>query len=66
MAARRQAQDLIDVGAYVAGSNPLVDAAVTHGKAIDAFLQQGMDEPAAAAQSWAHLGALVDALGDLS
>ncbi|WP_034623697.1 FliI/YscN family ATPase [Cellulomonas sp. URHE0023] len=66
MAARRQAQDLIDVGAYVAGSNPLVDAAVTHGRAIDAFLQQGMDESAATAQSWAHLGALVDALGDLS
>jgi flagellum-specific ATP synthase len=66
MAARRQAQDLIDVGAYVAGSNPLVDAAVTHGKAIDAFLRQGMDEPAAAVQSWAHLGALVDALGELS
>ena len=66
MAARRQAQDLIDVGAYVAGSNPLVDAAVTHGKAIDAFLTQGMDESADAAQSWAHLGALVDALGELS
>ncbi len=28
LAARRQAQDLIDVGAYVAGSNPKVDAAV--------------------------------------
>jgi flagellum-specific ATP synthase len=66
MAARRQAQDLLDVGAYVAGSNPLVDAAVTHGRAIDAFLQQGMDESAPAEQSWAHLTALVNALGDLS
>ena len=55
MAARRQAQDLLDVGAYVAGSNPLVDAAVTHGRAIDAFLRQGMDEAAPAEQSWAHL-----------
>ncbi|WP_421732352.1 FliI/YscN family ATPase [Cellulomonas sp.] len=66
MAARRQAQDLLDVGAYVAGSNPLVDAAVTHGRAIDAFLRQGMDESAPAEQSWAHLSALVHALGDLS
>lgn len=65
MAARRQAQDLLDVGAYVAGSNPLVDAAVQHGRAIDAFLRQGMDERAPSADSWARLGVLVDALGDL-
>src|SRR5690606_21295280 len=30
MAARRAAQDLIDVGAYQRGANPLVDAAVDH------------------------------------
>ncbi|GIG22620.1 EscN/YscN/HrcN family type III secretion system ATPase [Cellulomonas chitinilytica] len=66
MAARRQAQDLLDVGAYVAGSNPLVDAAVTHGRAIDQFLQQGMDDVVPAQQAWAHLSALVGALGDLS
>ncbi len=65
MAARRQAQDLLDVGAYVAGSNPLVDAAVQHGRAIDAFLRQDMDERAPAAESWVRLGALVDALGPL-
>jgi len=65
MAARRAAQDLLDVGAYVAGTNPLVDAAVTHGAQIDAFLQQGMDESAPAAQSWERLGALVHTLGEL-
>ncbi|WHP19425.1 FliI/YscN family ATPase [Cellulomonas sp. ES6] len=65
MAARRQAQDLLDVGAYVTGSNPLVDAAVTHGTAIDAFLRQGMDERAPAADSWGRLAALVAAMGDL-
>ena len=63
MAARRAVQDLVDVGAYVAGSNPLVDAALTHQGAIDAFLQQGVDEPAPAAQSWAALSALVHAPG---
>ena len=65
MAARRQAQDLLDVGAYVVGSNPLVDAAVTHSRAIDAFLQQQMDERAAAEDSWARLATLVHAMGDL-
>lgn len=65
MAARRQAQDLLDVGAYVAGSNPLVDAAVTHGAAIDAFLRQGMDERAPSTESWGRLAALVAAMGDL-
>jgi flagellum-specific ATP synthase len=65
MAARRQAQDLLDVGAYVVGSNPLVDAAVTHSRAIDAFLQQQMDERAPLADSWARLATLVHAMGDL-
>jgi len=63
MAARRAAQDLLDVGAYVTGSNPLVDAAVTHGAQIDAFLQQGMAEQAPAAQSWQQLAGLVGLLG---
>jgi len=66
MAARRAAQDLLDVGAYVAGSNPLVDAAVTHGAQIDAFLRQGMAEAAPADSSWAQLAALVHTLGDPS
>lgn len=64
MAARRQAQDLIDVGAYAAGSNPLVDTAVTHAAAIDAFLRQGMDERAGADESWARLRALVQQMGE--
>lgn len=64
MAARRQAQDLIDVGAYVPGSNPMVDTAVTHAAAIDAFLRQGMDERAGADATWAHLRALVQQMGE--
>ncbi|WP_324650450.1 FliI/YscN family ATPase [Georgenia sp. H159] len=63
LAARRQAQDLIDVGAYVAGSNPRVDAAVTHADAIDAFLRQDVADVVAADQSWAHLHALVTGMG---
>ncbi len=63
MAARRAAQDLLDVGAYQRGTNPLVDAAVDHQHAIDAFLRQGMDERVTAAGSWDALAALVRTLG---
>ncbi|PCN47609.1 EscN/YscN/HrcN family type III secretion system ATPase [Curtobacterium sp. 'Ferrero'] len=63
MAARRAAQDLLDVGAYQRGTNPLVDAAVDHQDAIDAFLRQGMAERATAPESWAALDRLVRTLG---
>ena len=63
MAARRQAQDLIDVGAYQRGANPLVDAALDHAAAIDGFLQQDLAETAAIDDSWSRLDALVTALG---
>lgn len=63
LSARRQAQDLLDVGAYVAGSNPHVDAAVNHAAQIDAFLRQGMDEATPADESWKALRALVETMG---
>ncbi len=63
LAARAQVQDLLDVGAYVAGSNPLVDAAVVHAGEIETFLRQDMDERAPAAESWARMAALVQAMG---
>ena len=63
LSARRQAQDLLDVGAYVTGSNPYVDAAVAHGDAIDAFLRQGMDDVTPAEYSWRLLKALVETMG---
>ncbi|MCC3276457.1 MULTISPECIES: FliI/YscN family ATPase [unclassified Arthrobacter] len=63
MAARRAAQDLLDVGAYQRGSNPLVDAAVTNEDAINAFLQQRMDEQTPAETAWAQLNNLTRMLG---
>lgn len=62
LAARRRAQDLIDVGAYTAGSDPLVDAAIAHAGKIDAFLRQSVDAPVAADQSWEAIARLVSAL----
>jgi flagellum-specific ATP synthase len=45
MAAYREAKDLIEIGAYVPGTNPVVDRAVERREAMDAFLQQRVDEP---------------------
>jgi len=63
IAARRAAQDMLDVGAYRPGSNPLVDAAVTHEAAINEFLQQRMDDQTSAEAAWAQLTALTRTLG---
>ncbi|WP_146364186.1 FliI/YscN family ATPase [Arthrobacter yangruifuii] len=63
MAARKAAQDLLDVGAYQRGSNPLVDAAVDNQDAINAFLQQRMDEETPAETAWAQLHQLTRMLG---
>jgi flagellum-specific ATP synthase len=59
LAARRSVADLVDVGAYVAGSNPLVDAALAHAGAIDDFLRQPLGAAAPTEDSWARLAALV-------
>jgi FliI/YscN family ATPase len=44
MATYRSAEDLIQLGAYVAGSNPAVDRAIQRHEPIRRFLQQRPDE----------------------
>jgi flagellum-specific ATP synthase len=61
LAAHRDARDLIDIGAYVPGSNPLVDLAVERRAAMDAFLRQPLDAPASATEAWDRLARLVPA-----
>jgi len=63
LAARQGARDLIDIGAYRAGANPRVDAAIANEAAISAFLTQPLDAVAPAEQSWQRLEELVAALG---
>ena len=63
MAARAQARDLIDVGAYKAGANPLVDAALRHEADLEAFLRQDMDDPVPAAVSGQRVQELAAMLG---
>jgi flagellum-specific ATP synthase len=59
LAAQRDAKDLLEIGAYAAGSNPLVDLAVERDAAITGFLRQDMHELAPVEQSWAALQELV-------
>jgi flagellum-specific ATP synthase len=44
MAVYAEAEDLINVGAYHAGSNPAIDQAVAKHQDIEDFLIQGVDE----------------------
>jgi flagellum-specific ATP synthase len=46
IAAYAKAEDLINIGAYEAGSNPRIDLAIARHDEIDGFLKQGHDEPA--------------------
>ncbi|MDX9974354.1 MAG: FliI/YscN family ATPase [FCB group bacterium] len=47
LATWRDAEDLINIGAYVAGSNPDIDLAMRVMPRVRAFLQQGLDETSA-------------------
>ncbi len=55
LAAYREAEDLINIGAYVPGSNPRVDVAVAKIEATRRFLRQGTYESADYAQTVAAL-----------
>lgn len=44
LAAHRQAEDLIQIGAYAKGSNPTVDAAIRHYEQMIGLLQQASSE----------------------
>ena len=44
MATYRKAEDLINIGAYVSGSNPKIDYAITMFEKINAYLRQDIEE----------------------
>ena len=58
LAAYRDAEDLINIGAYTAGANTRIDEAVAQRDRINVFLRQGLDERSPAAESVAQLAAL--------
>ncbi|MEO5970857.1 MAG: FliI/YscN family ATPase [Bdellovibrionia bacterium] len=59
IAAYRQAEDLINIGAYVKGSNPKVDQAVAVMDRINEFLRQGINEKATLADTLASMHSIV-------
>jgi flagellum-specific ATP synthase len=59
MAAYREARDLIEIGAYVPGTNPVVDRAVERKDSMDRFLRQGVDEAGDWAEGWRTLASIV-------
>jgi flagellum-specific ATP synthase len=59
MAAYRDAKDLIEIGAYVTGTNPLVDRAIALRDAMDGFLRQELHDLTPASDAWARLTQLV-------
>ena len=44
MATYKEAEDMINIGAYVKGANPDIDRAVARHDDIEQFLIQGVDE----------------------
>jgi flagellum-specific ATP synthase len=55
MAVYRKNQDLINIGAYPAGSSPVIDHAIALHEPLNRFLRQGVDEGFSATQSWSLL-----------
>ena len=48
LAAYEQRRDLILLGAYAPGTDPLTDEAIARQPALEAFLAQGLGEPSGA------------------
>jgi flagellum-specific ATP synthase len=55
LAVYRKNQDLIQIGAYPAGSNPAIDEAVRLHEPLRRFLQQPVDQGVTVANSWSLL-----------
>ncbi|MDR3089196.1 MAG: FliI/YscN family ATPase [Desulfobulbaceae bacterium] len=59
LATHAEAEDLINIGAYVRGSNPKIDYAIAKIDAINGFLRQGFDESTAFKETLEQLGNLL-------
>jgi flagellum-specific ATP synthase len=59
MAVYQESEDLINIGAYTAGSSKKIDYAISRMEAINTFLTQGFNESSSLADTIAAMGALV-------
>ncbi|MFF5232020.1 FliI/YscN family ATPase [Dactylosporangium sp. NPDC000521] len=60
LAAHRDVRELVEIGAYVSGSNPDADRARALWPQINDFLRQDMDDTTPAPRAWSMLDALVN------
>ena len=58
LAAYRSVKELVEIGAYVSGADPVADAAIARMGHIERFLQQRMDEVSTAETTWAELASI--------
>lgn len=58
MATYRKVEDMVNIGAYVAGTNPDIDHAIQMHSPVNAFLQQAIVDKQTIEQSFAQLAAL--------
>jgi len=61
LATYRKAEDLINIGAYVPGSNPRIDQAVSMIDKITQYLQQGIEDTTCFEESVLQLEGLFQA-----
>lgn len=66
LAAHADARDLIDIGAYVPGSNPVVDRAVALRPAVDGFLRQQVADRTDASTTAAQLASILGRAGAMA
>jgi flagellum-specific ATP synthase len=59
MAAGRDIRELVEIGAYVPGTNPDADRAIAMGPRIDQFLRQDMSDQTTAHEAWTALAMLL-------
>jgi flagellum-specific ATP synthase len=59
LAAHRSVRELVEIGAYVPGTNPDADRAQALWPRIQEFLRQGLDERCTADQAWSALTGLL-------
>jgi len=59
MAAHREVRELVEIGAYVPGTNPDADAARARWPRINEFLRQDMDDQTPADEAWTALRRLL-------
>jgi len=60
LATYREAEDLVNIGAYVKGSNPKIDEAIRKHPKLESFLIQDMNEADFSSDIWSELKKIVD------